>query len=182
MSGQPLWKAYEQQIAESLREAAGADAEVTFDDRGRQRLPGRFSKIDRQIDVIVKGRFAGLSSPHTMIVDCKLINHRLDVTHVEAFAGLLDDVGVSVGLLVSSDGFSPAAQRRAEAVRGLELDVVQLDDLAKWRPRKPAIATTSGTSQATLTYLDTRGEVHTESVNPHLAQQLISDQTKPLKG
>jgi hypothetical protein len=50
---------YEEQISRSLRARAAPDASVTFDEDGTQRMHGRFSEIDRQIDVIVRGRFAG---------------------------------------------------------------------------------------------------------------------------
>lgn len=173
MRTEPLWKAYERQIFSALREVAGDKAVVTFDADGRQRLPGRHSGIDRQIDVLVKGPFAGRPEVHTMIVDCKKIARTLDVTHVESFAGLLDDVGATIGLLVTTEGFTPAARRRAEAVRGMILDVVQLDDLAKWRARKPTIAITAGASNGTLSFHDDDGTFHTEWVPLDLARRLL---------
>jgi len=49
----PLWKAYEDQIHRVLLNQVAPGATVTFDDGGRQRLPGRFSLVNRQIDVLV---------------------------------------------------------------------------------------------------------------------------------
>ena len=153
MTGPPLWKAYERQIFEALKSNAAKDAEVTFDYGGTQRLRGRFSGIDRQIDVLVRGTFAGLPMMHTMVVDCKLFNRKLDVTHVEAFAGLVADVGAQLGLLITSEGFSQAAKRRAEGFSKVQLEIVELDELERWIPRRPTIARTSGASGATLTRL-----------------------------
>jgi hypothetical protein len=87
MAAQPLWKAYEDQIYRHLKEGVAADAEVTFDPDGRQRLPGRLSKTDRQIDVLVRGKFAGLPGEHLMVVDCKHMSRRLSVVAVECFLG-----------------------------------------------------------------------------------------------
>lgn len=171
----PEWKLYEQQIYAKLKAGVAADAEVTFDERGSQRLPGRFSRVDRQIDVIVRGSFAGLPGIHTMIVDCKLVGRRLDVTHVEAFAGLLDDVNVTLGLLVTAEGFSEAAKQRAAAIRGMQLDVVELDELQKWLPRRPTVGMTAGASTATLTYCDDEGVIHTSTVDTALARRIVTE-------
>jgi hypothetical protein len=54
----PLWKQYEAQIAENLRGRAAPRARITFDDRGQLKLPGRFSGVERQIDILVEGDFA----------------------------------------------------------------------------------------------------------------------------
>jgi len=144
-----------------------------FDEDGRQRLPGRFSEIERQIDVIVRGTFAGLPDVHTMIVDCKHFTRALDVTHVEAFGGLVDDVNADFGLLVTSKGFSGAARRRADSIRGIRLDVVEFDQLAVWLPRNPSVAMTAGASTATLTYHDQDGHWYTEWVPLELAHRIL---------
>jgi restriction endonuclease Mrr len=109
-----------------------------------------------------------------MIVDCKCFSRNVDVQAVEAFAGFLDDVNVELGLLVTTAGFSEAARRRAEHVRGLRLDVVELDELAKWLPRRPTVAHTSGTNTATLTYTDGDG-TYTEVVSVAFAQRLLGE-------
>ncbi len=168
----PEWKVYEQQIYAKLKAGVAADADVTFDDRGSRRLPGRFSGANRQIDVIVRGSFAGLPGPHTMIVDCKLVGRRLNVIHVEAFAGLLDDVNVTFGLLVTAKGFSEAAKRRAASVRGMQLDVVELDELQKWRP---TVGITAGASTATLTCRDDEGVIRTSIVDTALARRIVTE-------
>jgi len=169
----PIWRQYEKQIADSIRRHASPDARVSFNDRGKLTLPGRFSGVPRQIDIMVEGTFAGLADIRRMIVDCKCFSRRVDIPHVEAFAGMLEDVNVEMGLLVTTEGFSAAASERAKHVRGMTIDVVALDELAKWRPRKPAIAYTAGTNTATLSYWDD-GHLITEVVSPQLAQELVA--------
>jgi hypothetical protein len=168
----PEWKAYEQQIYEALKTHVAADAEVTFDEGGNQKLSGHLSEIDRQIDVIVRGHFAGLPGVHTMIVDCKCFARNINVTDVEAFIGLVEDVNADFGLLVTRTGYSKAARTRAAAVRAIVLDVVPLDELAVWLPRRPSVAITAGANSGTLTYFDSEGHVHTESVSLELAQRV----------
>jgi hypothetical protein len=46
----------------------------------------------------------------------------------------LDDIGADLGLLITTSGFSRAAQRRAARARGVQLDVITFADLAAWRP------------------------------------------------
>lgn len=175
---EPAWKTYERQIADRIRSRAAPDAAVTFDMDGQQTLRGRFSRIDRQIDVIVCGRFAGLDGTLRMIVDCKCWGRKVDVPAVEAFGGLVDDVGAPLGLLVTTLGYSDAAKRRAEGFRTVQLDVVPFDELAAWRPRRPTVAITAGTNTATLSYWEA-GQLHTELVDPDLARRVLEDRTEP---
>jgi hypothetical protein len=172
---EPEWKAYERQIYKALKAGVAADAEVTFDEHGTQRLPGRCTGIDRQIDVIVRGRFAGLPDIHTMIVDCKCLSRKVDVKDVEAFIELVKDVGAVFGLLVARTGFSKTARIRAAAARGIVLGVVPLDELAVWLPRRPAVAFTTGAQTATLTYFDSARRVHTETVSRELGERVQAE-------
>lgn len=54
----PTWRLYEQQIFENLRMKA-TDAEVF----ANAQLSGRHSRVDRQIDVLLRRRFPGLDCP-----------------------------------------------------------------------------------------------------------------------
>jgi hypothetical protein len=123
------WRKYEQQIYERLHEIAeGAD--VRFD----QKLRGRFSKVDRQVDVFVEGDFPGFGKA-TMGVDCKCFSEEVDVIHVEAFLGLIEDIGTDMGLMVTTIGYTPAAKNRAATgPRGIRLDIVPYEELAEWEP------------------------------------------------
>ena len=62
-------------------------------------LPGRNSKVDRQIDVLVRqktGQYEML-----IILDCKDHARPIDVTGVEAFVGLVKDVDAHKGVLAN---------------------------------------------------------------------------------
>ena len=132
MAEEPNWRRYERQIYERLVQAAGgeAKADVTFD----KQLPGSLSRIDRQIDVFVEGEFANGVIEATMAVDCKYFDRNVDVKGVEAFIGLVEDVGTDFGLLVTTKGFSPAARNRASAARGVKVEIVPYEELEEWEP------------------------------------------------
>lgn len=80
-----------------------------------QRLQGRKSGRDRQIDVLVKDRIGQYDI--FIVVDCKDYKKPADVKSVEEFYGLVDDVGAQKGVLVCPSGFSAAAKTRAEGLQ-----------------------------------------------------------------
>ena len=168
----PDWKVYESQIYEHLKRKAKG-AKVTFDKAGRQRLPGHWSKVGRQIDVIVRGRFPGFPGELTLVVDCKCFSKRVDVGNVDKFLGLLQDVRQPMGLMITNVGYSEAARNRAEEHPGVTLDVVEFDDLARWEARVPTIAYTSGTNTATVTTTTPDGENYTEVIDLGVARRIL---------
>jgi Restriction endonuclease len=114
------WRKYESYIHQKLTYMAGEAASVEFD----RKLPGRFSETDRQIDVLITGGFAGDVEKNVVaIVDCKRYTRKIDVTHVEAFIGLAEDVNADLGFLITNTGFSAAAKRRASHGHGIRLRV-----------------------------------------------------------
>jgi hypothetical protein len=119
------WRKYERRIFEKLYEWGGRDAKVRFD----QSLPGRYSKTDRQVDALVTGGYGGrIAEGVTAAVDCKFYRQKVDVNGVEQFIGLVDDVGTDLGFLITTQGFSEAADKRAEnGSRGIRLRVVVVD-------------------------------------------------------
>jgi hypothetical protein len=173
-SREPIWKAYEQQIYDLLRAQVSPDSAVTFDSGGRQKLEGHYSNTKRQIDVIVRSNYAGLEEEVTMIVDCKCISRTIDVTQVETFAGLVEDVKAPLGMLVTTRGFSPAAIDRANGVRGMILKVVQLD---AWQElsRLPlvTISHTRGSNFTVVSYHDGL-EIMTRIIDNDLGRRLMA--------
>lgn len=143
----PEWRQYEDQIVDRLGAQAGDDAEVLPDER----LEGRFSLISRQIDIVVRGSFAGLPDM-LVVVDCKCWSRPVTVSDVDRLIGLVDDVEAHLGILVTNRGASKAALRRGG--RSVQVQVVPFDDLASWAERMPTVAHTAGTETATLTYWD----------------------------
>jgi len=70
-----------------------------------------------------------------IIIDAKARSRRIDVTHVEAFRGLMEDVGATHGYLVCPRGHTSAAQRRAQdavSIRLLPLDRLEDFDPSTW--------------------------------------------------
>jgi len=49
-----------------------------------------------------------------IIVECKKLNRKVDVKAVESFIGVKKDVGAQMGIMVSSEGFSRSAYKRAK--------------------------------------------------------------------
>ncbi|MDM8520282.1 restriction endonuclease [Anaerolineales bacterium HSG6] len=67
-----------------------------------------------------------------LVADAKRHARPIDVKHVEAFLGMMDDVNAEVGILVAPMGFSKAAERRAKAAH-LELKIMSLDEALQYR-------------------------------------------------
>lgn len=107
------WKRFEDlaaQIQRSLAPESRVEQNV--------RMKGRASGVDRQIDVAVwtqAGQFELL-----VVIDCKDYQAKVDVKDVEAFIGLVKDVGANKGALVSALGYTQAAKNVADQA-GLNL-------------------------------------------------------------
>lgn len=129
MSGDRDWRAYETHIFTQLEKLAGPGAELSSD----VKLMGRYSGVDRQIDILVRGSFTGIGEA-TMAVDCKCFSTKVDVKQVEMVMGLVEDVGTDIGLVVTTEGYTAAAKRRVKGARGIWLDVVPYSNLAEWEP------------------------------------------------
>jgi hypothetical protein len=165
-----VWKLYEQQIFDLMRTKA-PDAQVESD----VRVLGKYSGVNRQIDVLVTGTFPGLDKPEKLVVECKALNRRVHVKDVEMTYGLLEDVDAALGILVTTKGHSRGATSRAFHCRGLSLEVVKFDDLAAWLPKKPTVAWTTNSDSATVTWWnDDRTIMRTDRITLELAQRLVA--------
>ena len=117
------WRTYEEEIHEHLSHLYPHAAI-----RRNVQLLGRYSKAVRQIDILIEDDIAGFTT--RVVVEGKYFARRLDVTHVERFIGLLEDVRATHGLLVTSQGYSKAAMRRAhDHPKDILLDVLNLSEL-----------------------------------------------------
>jgi hypothetical protein len=118
------WRDYEDHIYERLSEWAGDQATVEFD----QSIGGRYSRVDRQVDVLISGRFANVTTRDiTAAVDCKYYTRNIDVKKVDEFIGFVDDVHTDLGILITNEGYSAGAQNPAEGARGVELQAIVAD-------------------------------------------------------
>jgi hypothetical protein len=118
------WKKFEE-LAASIQAELAPDAIVT----ANAKLLGKSGTL-RQIDVLIEHE-AGQYKLR-IVVDCKDYKHPVDVKAVEAFLGLIQDVGAHKGAMVAANGFTRTAKIRA---REAGLDLFRVIDTAdhKWR-------------------------------------------------
>lgn len=119
------WKEYEEVIYEYF-ETTYPDASIKYN----QNVLGRFSKVNRQIDILVEDYVAGTRIK--IIVDAKYYSKKIDVKDVESFISMVEDVEASQGILITSIGYSEAAINRAYyGPTKVELDILNFEDLKK---------------------------------------------------
>lgn len=94
---------------------------------------GRISGRSRQIDALIDARHDSDNS-RRIIVDAKKRKRRIDITDVEAFRGLMDDVGATHGYLICPSGHTKAAEKRAQMA--VTISLVPLDHLPNFDPSK----------------------------------------------
>ena len=117
------WKDYEIEIFEDFKEAY-PNAEVSHNVLRK----GRYSKVDRQIDILVEDYVAG--NRITIVVDGKFYNKNIDVKEVETFISMLEDLDAHKGLLITQKGYSQAAINRAHyGPSDIELDILNFEEL-----------------------------------------------------
>jgi hypothetical protein len=93
---------------------------------------GRFSKSERQIDLLIEGDVADFK--FRVVVDGKYRNKKIDANDVEAFIGFARDVDADRGVMISVEGYTAASINRAYYEdSGTELDVLNFKDLAQFQ-------------------------------------------------
>ena len=117
------WKDYEREIEREFREAYPF-ARIT----PNAKVLGKFSKIKREIDLLIEEQASDFG--FRIVVDAKHRGRKIDVSDVEAFIGLTRDVEAHVGMMVTLEGYTPAAVSRAYYDdTDIFLDVLSLDEL-----------------------------------------------------
>jgi tetratricopeptide (TPR) repeat protein len=117
------WRTYEKEILNYFQETYPGTT-IEFD----KRIVGRYSKIERQIDISIEGEIAGY--PIRIVVDCKFFGKKIDVKIVEAFSSMVDDVDAHQGVLITHNGYSQAAINRAYYGQNkIELDIINFNSL-----------------------------------------------------
>jgi len=121
------WKLYEKEIFDFFK-GTYPDAEINFN----QLLKGRYSKIERQIDVLIESYVAGKRI--RLIVDAKFFNTKIDVKDVESFISMVEDVDAKQGILITRMGYSPGAINRAYyGPTDIELDILNFEELDQFQ-------------------------------------------------
>ena len=118
-------------LVAKIQEQLAPGAEVIHNARMKSRSSGK----TRQIDVLVRQRLGQYEM--NIVLECKDYSRPVDIKGVEAFHGLLEDVGANKGALVCPAGFSQGAKDRAS---GLEIDLYSpIDtDPHKWQVKVQA--------------------------------------------
>ena len=121
------WRDYEKEILEIfINEYPNAQI------KHNAHIEGRYSKVNRQIDVLIEDYVAG--SRIRIVVDGKCFNSKIDVKDVEMFIGMLNDIDAHKGLLITQQGYSEAAIKRAyNDPTDLELDILNFKDLHEFQ-------------------------------------------------
>lgn len=125
-----MWEKYERMVAQLIANQVSTQMCVT----PNAKLVGRFSGRKRQIDVLIDLRH-DTDNSRRIVVDAKMRNRRVDVKDVEAFRGLMEDVSATHGYLVCPNGYSRAAEKRAQAtvsIRLVPLEYLDNFDPATW--------------------------------------------------
>lgn len=127
MTTDPAWRQFEREVHSELA-VTYPGAAILHD----VRLPGALSGTQRQIDILVEERLGG-GCVRTAI-DAKHRGRKVDVKEVESFIGLLHDIQVQRGIIVSASGYTEAALARAfRDDVDLDLDVFTLDEFRQWQ-------------------------------------------------
>ena len=117
-----------EQLVANIQNELSPNATITHN----VKLQGHKSGRERQIDVLLEDR---IGQYHIRIaIECKDYKRPADVKAVESFLGLLDDIKVNKGVLVSPKGFTKAAKTRANE-RDIDLYSPIDTDPHKWQSK-----------------------------------------------
>ena len=121
------WRKYEFEIFDTFKRVY-PNTTIKFN----QKIKGRFSKVDRQIDILIEGRIAG--KKFRLVIDGKYYSKKIDVTQVDSFISMVEDIEAVQGILITSRGYSKAAINRAYyGPSDIELDILNFDELKNFQ-------------------------------------------------
>ena len=123
----PKWEEYEAYVCGALqRLLPGATV------RRHVFLPGTKTGRQRQTDVLVERKVGVFELK--IAVDCKCYHRKVNVNDVERFLGMLDDVRVSKGVLMTTKGYTKTAlQRIQNESRDIELRILTAERLSEFQ-------------------------------------------------
>lgn len=121
------WKEYETYVFGSLqRLCPGTDI------RRNVHIRGTKSGELRQVDILVDRKIGDFSL--NIAIDCKCYKRKVTVSDVDRFLGMLGDIRVSKGVLVTTKGYSKTAHRRAQhESRDIELRILPPERLSEFQ-------------------------------------------------
>lgn len=118
------WRQYEKQIYEKLK-TEFPEIDILFN----QKVFGHQSKVERQVDVLATGMFMGHEIK--IAVECKCYSKNIDVKIVDGFIGFLEDIKANLGIIITNQGFSPAAKNRADA-KDIRLEILSFEEFEEF--------------------------------------------------
>jgi hypothetical protein len=121
------WKDYELQILKFYRNKY--PNKIVLDD---QMYKGLHSNQNRQIDVVVYSKW---DKPYC-IIECKNLNRKVTIEHIDCFIGKLQDVGLKRGIIATTIGFSNGAQNYANKKK-IELEKITFEFLKDYYYMEP---------------------------------------------
>lgn len=121
MSKQREWQKFESLVADIQRTLA-PQAKI----RKKEKILGKRSKTLREIDISLRQKVGQYNV--FVAMDCKDYKRPVNVKDIEAFIGLIKDVGANKGAIVSASGFTQAARTRATDAG---IDIYRLVDAEK---------------------------------------------------
>lgn len=95
------------------------------------KITGKISGRVRQLDVLIDSRH-DTDNSRRIIIDAKKQRRKIDIVQVEAFKGLMDDVGATHGFLICPHGHTKAAERRAQ--KAITICLVPIERLQDFDP------------------------------------------------
>jgi hypothetical protein len=141
MSGKyPDWEVYERLVARMMADQLSTEYCVT----PNAHVMGKISRRSRQLDVLIDLRH-DTDNSRRIIVDAKKRKRKIDVKDIEAFRGVMEDVGATHGYIVCPVGHTKGAEMRAQqlvSIRLLPLDRLENFDPKTWPScRNPSCTT-----------------------------------------
>ncbi len=95
------------------------------------KLPGKLSGTLREIDVLVETQVADLHI--SIAIECKNWQTKLDVADIGSFIDKLNDIGISKGVMISKNGYTEAAYKRAYSENDIQLFVLDFENLNQFQ-------------------------------------------------
>lgn len=116
------WKEYENKVLDYFT-TKFPDCKI---DRNIK-LNGRKSETPREIDILLTATVFGCSMQ--VAIECKNWATKLDVADIGTFIDKLNDVGISKGIIISKEGYSEGAYKRARTEINVQLQVLDFENI-----------------------------------------------------
>jgi Restriction endonuclease len=100
---EPKWKRFEKHIHQIHAQLIPSGAKIKYDDS----IMGFDSGVERQIEITIRFRLANYDM--LLVIDCKDYAEPIHVVDMGAFKSLASDVRANKAVMISTNGYTPAA-------------------------------------------------------------------------